>query len=467
MSEFVEKEQEKKDTSSKKIRTIVAVLLAFTFLFAFTGGYFIARATKNEPTLAELLAEIKKRSWVLSKEMTDDDIANEIVKSLLAADKYAKYYSKEEYETMIQDGKGNYGGFGVTFSGGTNKLYGVVGNSPAYYAGLASGDRITAGKRLTDDNFVNFETADDVIEMLSQAETGETVTVRASRTGVFFDKEFQLTKTSYIASYVSYCDSERTVTFVTDAKGNVTEVEKLSEDGGGMSDLPADVGYVRLDSFEGDAAIQFGAAMEKFGAEVDGKKPKLILDLRNNGGGYMDIMLEIASYLVKKDANGPNVVTYCYEKGRTTHYELSKDNYNEALEKITVIANQNTASSSECLIGAMHQFRMYYDYRSNFSLANLVLVKNNNGVARTYGKGIMQTTVPLNNGGAIKLTTAQLYWPDNKTSIHEIGIMREAVYEFNILPENEVDDGFAIERAIEVLELPLETKAEIEIEVGD
>lgn len=464
MSDFVEKEQVKTDTSSKKARTIIAILLAFTFLFAFIGGYFIARATKNEPTLAELLAEIKKRSWILSEEMTDDDIADEIVKSLLAADKYAKYYSKEEYETMIQEGKGSYGGFGVTFSSGTNKLYGVVGNSPAYYAGLESGDRITAGKRAADDDFVNFQTADDIISMFSEVEIGETITVRASRTGVFFDKEFQITKTNYIASYVSYCDSERTVTFVTDAKGKVSEVEKTAAEGGGMSELPADVGYVRLDSFEGDAATQFGAAMEKFGAEVDGKKPKLILDLRNNGGGYMDIMLEIASYLVKKDETGSNVVTYCKEKGRTTHYELSKDNYNEALEKITVIANQNTASASECLIGAMHQFRMYYDYRSNFSLANLVLVKNNNGVARTYGKGIMQTTVPLNNGGAIKLTTAQLYWPDKETSIHEIGIMRGTEYEFNIPLENEVENGFAIARAIEVLELPLEIKPEVEEE---
>ena len=80
-----------------------------------------------------------------------------------------------------------------------------------------------------------------------------------------------------------------------------------------------------------------------------------------------------------------------------------------------VLANKNTASASECLIGAL----LYYG--DLLTKEKVILEEDATGVAKTYGKGIMQSTYILTNGGAFKLTTAKIYWPDATTSIHGIG----------------------------------------------
>ena len=92
--------------------------------------------------------------------------------------------------------------------------------------------------------------------------------------------------------------------------------------------------------------------------------------------------------------------------------------------KIAVLADENTASASECLIGAM------LDYGT--LTRDALVITETNGVARTYGKGIMQTTyVNFTHGDALKLTTAYIFWPQSHTSIHGIGI--------TTTPENEVE----------------------------
>jgi carboxyl-terminal processing protease len=81
-----------------------------------------------------------------------------------------------------------------------------------------------------------------------------------------------------------------------------------------------------------------------------------------------------------------------------------------------VLANENTASASECLLGVLVH---YGDVLKNNS--DVILEMNEEGAYRTYGKGIMQTTYMLLSGGALKLTTAKIYWPDGETSIHGVG----------------------------------------------
>ena len=113
----------------------------------------------------------------------------------------------------------------------------------------------------------------------------------------------------------------------------------------------------------------------------------------------------------------------------------------KSITDVIVLANDGTASASECLIGAL------LDYgEKGFSKERLILEKNDAGVARTYGKGIMQTTFSLSNGGAFKLTTARMLWPKTKTCIHKTGI--------TTLPQNEVNAGDdAILRAREIFAL--------------
>ena len=81
-----------------------------------------------------------------------------------------------------------------------------------------------------------------------------------------------------------------------------------------------------------------------------------------------------------------------------------------------VLANENTASASECLLGVLVHYKELLKSESD-----VILEKNAQNQYKTYGKGIMQTTYKLLSGGALKLTTAKIYWPDYKSSIHGVG----------------------------------------------
>ena len=117
-------------------------------------------------------------------------------------------------------------------------------------------------------------------------------------------------------------------------------------------------------------------------------------------------------------------------------FKSGANNFFEHLTAISVIANERSASASECLIGAL------ICYGDIFSADRLIIEKNLDGVAKTYGKGIMQTTYKLISGGAFKLTTARILWPDG-TCIHGKGIYTSE--------ENSVLKEHAVERAISTL----------------
>ena len=171
-------------------------------------------------------------------------------------------------------------------------------------------------------------------------------------------------------------------------------------------------------------------------------KTKLILDVRNNGGGYMDVLEAFAGGLI--NGNGATRLPLAYSKnnkGVFSEYKTTRSFYNTDIVKISVIANERSASATECLIGAM----LYYG--GVFSADNLVIENDSvtEDEARTFGKGIMQTTFTLTNGGAVKLTTAVIYQPDKTTCIHGTGIRVSGA---NALVKS---DNNALSRALEIL----------------
>ena len=178
--------------------------------------------------------------------------------------------------------------------------------------------------------------------------------------------------------------------------------------------------YIRLTQFNGNAATEFQLAMDKFKEEG---KTNLVLDLRSNGGGYMNILQEIASYFCKGESGSSLVALAKYREGQKEKF-YSKDSYYadyfQETSKIKVLADSLTASASECLLGSM------LDYGA-ITYSDICLSERN-GVAKTYGKGIMQSTYPFGFIGdvdAIKLTTAQIYWPKSENCIHGRGILPE------------------------------------------
>ena len=273
------------------------------------------------------------------------------------------------------------------------------------------------------------------MEYLSNVQKGQTLIVEVSRAGEKL--EFEVQKRQYNVSYVEYYDSGTKMYF---ADNDFGKLEAKTDDALKMEGLDEQTAYVVLDQFEGSAGEEFGEAIEFM---KERGRTKLIFDLRDNGGGSMNVLIKIASYLIYNSGERESIVAYAKAKDRTSFFSTSSNNYYTGITKTIVIANGNTASASECLIGAM----LHYGKASrdgNFDMDHLILTKNSSGVAKTFGKGIMQTTYELKSGGAFKLTTAKIFWPDNNTSIHDVGIIQDKN------PNNAVLDANAISRAIEI-----------------
>ena len=329
-------------------------------------------------------------------------------------DDYSQYLTAEEYAAMQQSAKGAQEGVGITFLTENGKgekqllISSIVGNSPAEEAGLVAGEFIVGygatAESITPCNdfdvfkaFVDSVKTNTVFYVNVKGHSGE---VRVAA----------LTKRAYVESYVYYKTTDTAYGF------SGTDASVLVERGNPLSVLPADAAYIRLTRFNGMAAEEFDTAMQKFRTD---KKKHLVLDLRDNGGGYLDIMQRISKYFCKS-ATGTSPVVAVGDFGDYKEYYKSAGNvygqYFSADSRVLVIADKNSASASECLLGVM------LDYGATV-YEDICLIERD-GEARTYGKGIMQTTYPLFGftGDAVKLTTAKILWP-NGNCIHGRGIL--------------------------------------------
>lgn len=423
-------EKTAKKRRTKKIITIISIVLAI--ILSFVGGYFSRYIFEPSEvnTTADLIRIIENFGYVIDedgnvRELNEHDYAYALTNGLL--DEYSRYYTKQEYKEIVNQKKGNRTGFGLAFSAEENALpilLKVMGNSPADVAGLKSGDLIISAQ-IQNQQEVFFTYTEDLSNFLTDC-PNEMVTFVVERKGVQF--EVDIKRASYKTSYVEYYDSQRKMSI------NVGETLSARENADEKLDfLGDDIALIKLSNFEGGAVEQFKFALSYMNQKG---RTKLIFDLRNNGGGDMDILCEIAGNLIYN--NGKKALI-AYAKGKTSNKnfyskDITKHNF---ITNISVLANQNTASASECLIGAM----LYYNEK--FSIDNLV-IEENDGVARTYGKGIMQTTYLMQNGGAFKLTTALIYQPDKLTCIHKKGIVPQEI--------NAVQSGVTAEkRAVQLL----------------
>lgn len=418
--------------NQKKQKIKFSVIVAVIMLVTFFGGYFVHYAVsgENTRTINEILDLIESKSVTVDGILTTDVIADGLVSGVLNNDDYADYYGEKEYQSIIRESDGYYKGIGMQLYSDAPTVFSVTNNSPAEKAGIKKDDTVTEFKRSTETQYQKVTSSAQVTEFIENSEVGDVIDLKVIRNKE--TKEFRTTVNTFVASYVRYYDSETEYSFVSYDEKTLTGKKDSTKK---MSELPNDTAYIKFSLFEGKADDEFAQAM-KFMAQQN--RTKLILDLRDNLGGYMTILTNIASYLI--DANGKMTVAIAKEKDGQSKFETSDHNFNKNIKKITVIANGYTASAAECLIGAM----MCYG-SGNFNNDSLILTKNHlRNDYSTYGKGIMQTTFRLSGGGALKLTTAYIYWPNGETCIHGKGIKQ-----VNAL--NQVTDETAIERAVAIL----------------
>lgn len=420
-----------KRTTAKKI--LFAFITVFVFVAVFFGGFFTHRLVMGEKvnTVAKVIKAIDDHYCYYDEETGTyrEFSAEDYVKLITSGlDRFSRYYTETEYRETVSTDKGNFFGFGATFlrTESLPKIFGVNGNSPFYKSGIRAGDILLGGRRESKEK-ETFLSKTQAMEFMAKVNENEKVTFYIEREGEFSEREFSVTKKIYVESYVFYYDNDTSLTFISEGSAIPQKAVGLNDSGITFDNNTA---YIILSQFSGNAASEFATAMNYM---KERGKTKLIFDLRNNGGGFMTILSEISSYLLYGDTKKPLISYAVYKNGTTESFLASGDNFNRDITSIAVIANENTASASEALIGAM----LYY--KKGFDTTKLVIEKNSEGVAKTYGKGIMQTTFAFLEGDAIKLTTAYIYQPDKATCINNSGI--------TTTNENSVDSALSVSRA--------------------
>lgn len=402
--------QKKKRTTTYKIIMLVVLVAFITFLITslvmyqyFSNGKgmsnFSMFATSNENDIANTLEKYKR---IIDKyylgEVNDEELKEGAIKGYIEGlnDPYTEYISKDEMEDYMEDTMGNFVGIGIYMVKNTEKnqiqVLSPIKNSPAEKAGILPGDYITAvdGVKCNGDNFSTI--SNDI-----KGEKGTTVKLEILRGNETLNFEIQR----------------------ENIKVNPVEGEVLENN----------IGYIAFTSFDDQTAEDFKAKYEELQKQGI---TSLIIDLRNNGGGIVDEALEIAGYIADKDS----VLLYEVDKNNNEEVEKSK---NDPIINVPVVilTNENTASSSEILAGAL----------KDLGKAKIVGTK-------TYGKGVIQEVLSLPDGSGLKITTEKYLTP-NKTEINGIGIEPDETVELpdtvtNILNVDRNEDT-QLQKAIEML----------------
>ena len=291
-----------------------------------------------------------------------DGAANGLLQGL--GDPYTFYYTPEEFAALWEDDEGEYAGVGIQIS--TSYLTGlctvsrVFDNGPAREAGIHKGDILY----MVEDMYVNSSTVNDAVEVM-RGVPGTDVTVKVLR------------------------GTEELTFTLTRATITVNRIES------GM--LNDKVGYIIMYEFAGDASVEFERHLRAL--EAQGMQG-LIIDLRDNPGGWVTDAEEIADLFLDKG-------TLCYlqyKDGSREYYRTKTDKTDRLGFPLVILVNENSASSSEILTGAL------------MDRAGATVV----GV-QSYGKGIVQSVVTLDGGAGMQMTVAQYYTP-NGNAVHKLGI---------------------------------------------
>ena len=288
-----------------------------------------------------------------------DGAANGLLLGL--GDPYTFYYTPEEYAELWEDDEGEYAGVGIQIS--TSYLTGlctvsrVFDNGPAREAGIHKGDVLY----MVEDLYVNSSTINDAVDIM-RGTAGTQVKVIMLR-------------------------GTEEITFnLTRAQISVNRIES------GM--LTDDIGYIFLYEFAGDCAQKFQTAVD----ELVGKGAKgLIIDLRDNPGGWVDDAEAIGDIFLDKG-------TLCYLQYKDGRREYYRTKAGKTELPLVILMNENSASSSEILAGALKD-------RADATIVGV----------QSYGKGIVQTVLPLAGGAGMQMTVAQYYTP-NGNAVHKLGI---------------------------------------------
>lgn len=289
-------------------------------------------------------------------------------------DPYSVYYTKKEYDEFKEDTDGEYVGVGVQVSQSkeTNiiTVVKVFDDSPAKNAGIEAKDVITK----VNGEDVSEQELDAVVEKIRGVE-GTDVTITVYRSSDSKDHDYTMKRRKVENPTVEY---------------------KM---------LDNNIGYIAVSSFYEVTGKQFIDAVGKLNVEgMEG----LIVDLRDNGGGLLDIAVEMLDFMLPEGK-----IVYTEDKNGNIIDSYNSTDEQKFTKPLVLLVNEYSASASEIFAGAI----------KDYGIGTLV-------GTNTYGKGIVQRLFPLNDGSAVKVTIAKYFTP-NGNDIHKIGIKPDIEVEFD------------------------------------
>ncbi|HLS81682.1 MAG TPA: S41 family peptidase [Steroidobacter sp.] len=321
---------------------------------------------------AEVLEHVR-REYV--EGVSDQQLIQAAIRGMIAdLDPHSAYLAPAEFDEIRISSTGEYSGVGieVALQDGVVKVVTPIEDTPAERAGVLAGDTILA----IDDVAVDVQDLDDTIERM-RGKTGTAVKITVARSGEPEQLEFTLSRASVHVNSVR---------------------RRLMDDG---------VGYVRITHFSETTTQDLERALERLAQENGAPLRALALDLRNNPGGVLEAAVGVSDVFLES-----GLIVSADGRAKDAKFSMSAQS-GDALAgaPIAVLVNGGSASASEIVAGAL----------KDHGRATLI-------GQRTYGKGSVQTVVPLSDGHAIKLTTSRYYTPSG-ASIHETGIAPDVLVE--------------------------------------
>lgn len=373
---------------NKKVKISIAFVFVCVFLVGFLAGAQGKRTLRSAEgreiyeflkTYSDVL-DIVKKNYVDS--VKDQDLIYSSIRGMLESlDPHSSFLTPEMYKEMQTETKGEFGGIGIeiTIKDGLPTVITAIEDTPAYKAGLKSSDRIF---KIDGKPTKNMGLA-DVVKLI-RGPKGKPVTLTIIREGLSVPKDYEILRDVIMVKSVKY---------------------KMLESG---------YGYIRITQFQERTGKDLDGAVKELAKTAKGSLKGILLDLRNNPGGLLDQAVEVSDKFLEE-----GLITYI--EGRKSDQKMKyfahrKDDF---LGPLVVLVNEGSASGSEIVAGALQDTKR----------AVVVGMKS-------FGKGSVQTILPLSDGSAVRLTTAKYYTPKGR-SIQAEGINPDIVVENDMTKKKE------------------------------
>jgi len=369
-------------------------ILNFLCLIYFLGTPAVFSADNDIYKKIDLFGEVLEK---INKEYVDEINQSESMDSainglLQSLDPYSAYMSPEIFNEMQTETSGEFGGLGIEvgMESGVVKVISPIDDTPASRAGIKAGDYIVK----INDTQVQGKSLTEAVELM-RGPVGSGIELTIRRRG-----------------------EKKALTF-----NIVREIIQIKSVKAEL--LEKNIGYIRLTSFNENSGKQIKREIERF--EKNNNTESYILDLRNNPGGLLSQAIKIADFFLE---NGEIVSTKSRKSYENRKWFAKKGDIIGG-KTLVVLINYGSASASEIVAGALK------DHKRAILLGE-----------SSYGKGSVQSIIPLKNDGAIRLTVAKYYLPSGK-SISEVGVspdieINEETDDFKIKTETDNQLDYAI-----------------------